>query len=54
MFNLNDEFTTCEEFIPTFPWDEFERKWVLETIKKASKVIEDGKRHVDCSRNQES
>jgi len=48
------DFATCEEFVPAFPWDEFERKWLCETVKNAIKAVEDGKRNVDCRRNQEA
>lgn len=44
----------CEEFVPAFPWDEFERKWLIENVKNAEKEIEDGKRKLDCRGNQKT
>jgi hypothetical protein len=48
------EFVLCEEFVPAFPWDEFERKWLIENVKKAEKDLEDGKRKLDCWSNQKA
>ena len=37
------DFILCEEFFPSFPWDEFERKWLIENVKTAEKELENEK-----------
>ncbi len=38
------DFILCEEFVPAFPWDEFERKWLIENVKKAEKELENDRK----------